>query len=255
MLAAQLTSPSATELKDFLASYLYSACHLVQIAGLCQVSYLGRALTTTDAGDGLVIVKQDGSLQVHGKSGYKPRNWQPRAEALHIEIEEAWVVLTAERTRPREIVRVTLIEPALVQALTFAHEGGFTLSGSEADMRDALQRHPDLIETGLSVLDAELPTEAGGIDLYARDGGGNYVVVELKRGKASHEAVQQLKRYVDVVAPIAPGPVRGILAAPAITRPAMASLGKLGLEFREITALPDLQEITATQPALFGSGS
>ena len=57
----------------------------------------------------------------------------------------------------------------------------------------------------------------GGIDLYARDAQGRFVVVELKRGRAGHEAVHQLSRYVEQVRTQVPGEVRGILAAPAAT--------------------------------------
>jgi len=45
--------------------------------------------------------------------------------------------------------------------------------------------------------------------------------------------------------------VRGVLAAPAVTAPALNRLGALGLEFREVTALPDLDE-APQQPGLFG---
>ena len=45
--------------------------------------------------------------------------------------------------------------------------------------------------------------------------------------------------------------VRGILAAPAVTAPALNRLGALGLEFREVTALP-LVESGPQQAGLFG---
>lgn len=122
-------------------------------------------------------------------------------------------------------------------------------------MQRKLARHPEVIEPGLSVLDREVPTDVGGIDLFARDARGVLVVVELKRAKASHEAVHQLSRYVESVRSATGETVRGILAAPSATAPALAQLGKLGLEFRELSALPDLDDGGPSQPQLFEVGA
>ena len=90
----------------------------------------------------------------------------------------------------------------------------------------------------------------GGIDLYARDAQGRFVVVELKRGKAGHEAVHQLGRYVQAVREQVPGTVRGILAAPDITVPALKVAQAAGLEYVKVEALPQVPE-EALQPTLF----
>jgi hypothetical protein len=123
--------------------------------------------------------------------------------------------------------------------------------GSEAEMQRALARHPDVIEPGLEVLQRELPTDVGGIDLFARDADGALVVVELKRSKANQEAVHQLSRYVESVRRLGSERVRGILAAPAVTAPALNQLGSLGLEYREVSALPLDDDGGDAQPSLF----
>jgi RecB family endonuclease NucS len=123
--------------------------------------------------------------------------------------------------------------------------------GSEAEMQASLASHPEIIEPGLTLVDLEMPTDVGGIDLLARDVDGALVVVELKRAKANHEAVHQLARYVQSVRTVWRGTVRGILAAPAVTAPALNRLGVLGLEFREVTALPDPERDAVVQEALF----
>jgi RecB family endonuclease NucS len=139
---------------------------------------------------------------------------------------------------------------ALAQALHLREEIAFVLRGSEAQMQAALARDPELIEPGLTVLERELPTDVGGIDLFARDRDGRLVVVELKRAKGTQEAVHQLARYVTSVRRFTGESVRGILAAPAITRPALAQLSAAGLEFVELTALPEIDE-GIDQPSLF----
>ena len=249
MLAAQIRDPDARQLMHFLHDHLGRG-RLVQVFAACEVAYQGRAASTAEAGDYLVMVKADGSLQVHAARGIKPLNGQPQVDDVRIFEEDGAAVLWAERMSPSEIVRIAFLAPSLAQALELGDKDGFVLMGSEAQMQRALATDPSLIEEGLELLDRELPLDVGGIDLYARDAVGRYVVVELKRGKASHEAVHQLSRYVERVRELVVGEVRGILAAPDATAPALAQLERLSLEFRRVTALPALDE-EDRQPGLF----
>jgi hypothetical protein len=138
----------------------------------CEVVYHGRAASVADAGDYVVMLKPDGSLQVHGYRGVKPVNWQPQTDDVWIGLDEGQPVLVAERRSPEELVRIVFLETALAQALELREGSGFVLMGSEAEMQRALARQPELIEPGLTVLDHELPTDVGGIDLFARDADG-----------------------------------------------------------------------------------
>lgn len=254
VLRALIRDPSPLELSEFLERHLRSGDCLVQVVGECEVFYQGRAASVAEAGDYLVMAKPDGSLQVHGHRGVKPVNWQPQSDDVRVEVEDESAVLYSERFTPSELVRVAFLAPVVAQALVLREATGFVLIGSESEMQQSLARSPELIEEGLTLLDRELPTEVGGIDLYARDRDGNLVVVELKRGKAGQEAVHQLCRYVERVRELTGLPVRGVLAAPSITAPALEQLQRLDLEFSEVTALPDAvaQEI---QPSLFGQPS
>lgn len=259
MLRGSLLDPSPEELATFLAEMLAERDALVQIAGEFEVFYQGRAASVAEAGDYLLLIKPDGSVQVHSARGVKPVNWQPKTDDLRVVIEDGYTVLLAERFTPPELLRVGFLVPVVAQALALREGGNFVLLGSEAEMQAALAADPEIIEAGLTLVDIELPTDVGGIDLMARDSEGRLVVVELKRGKANHEAVHQLSRYVDSVrtllasgraGPPAPA-VRGILAAPAVTVPALNRLGALGLEFREVTAVAPADAPEPAQPGLF----
>ena len=250
MLLDALEHPSDDALVSFLNEHLRTRTALVQVFGTCEVSYVGRAASFADAGDLLVMVKPDGSLQVHRDRGVKPVNWQPRVDDLWVGLDEGQAVLVAERRTPEEMLRVVFLEVALAQALHLSAEVSLVLQGTEAQMQASLARAPEVIEVGLRVLDRELPTEVGGIDLFARDRDGRLVVVELKRGKANHAAVHQLQRYVQAVTRITGEPVRGILAAPTITKPALLVLSNLSLEYVAVAALPSFEPDTA-QPGLF----
>lgn len=250
MIRGQLLDPAPADLVAFLNAHLKTGGGLIQIAGEAEVTYHGRAASTAEAGNYLLILKKDGSLQIHAPTGVKPMNWQPKTDAVTAQVEDGYAVLTATRKSPAETVRVTLITTSLAQVLAIHDEAGFILAGSEAQMQATLARHPDLIEPGLTILDRELLSGVGDMDLYARDARGRLCVIELKRAKATQEAVHQLSRYVDAVRGQVSGDVRGILAAPSVSRPAAMTMERLGLEFKAIHALPTAQESTA-QGSLF----
>lgn len=251
MIREHLVAPDAEALLSFLREQLREPERFLQVAGAMEVFYYGRAASTADAGDYLLLLKPDGSLQVHAARGIKPLNWQPKTDDIHLEMDDGRVVLVAERASPRELVRVVFLDTALAVSLAPRLEGGFVLQGSEAEMQRVLATDPSLIEEGLEVLDVELPVGVGGVDLYARDSAGRLVVVELKRGRATHEAVHQLERYVLRVREQTGAVVRGILAAPEVTAPARTRLVELGLEFHELLALPAPNEEPPGQPGLF----
>ena len=252
MIREQLLKPDPSALAAFITRHARTGDCLVQIAGEAEVTYAGRAASTAEAGTYLLLLKRDGSLQIHHPTGIKPMNWQPRTDSVTASVQDAYCVLTASRRGPAETVTVVMLDIHLAQALELQDQAGFTLAGSEAQLQATLARHPELIEPGLEVLDRELVSGAGNIDLYAQDAEGRYVVVELKRGKATQEAVYQLSRYVEAVRKTLPvtARVRGILASPSISLPAAMTLEKLNLEFRELHTLPTAQE-HAAQPNLF----
>lgn len=72
---------------------------------------------------------------------------------------------------------------------------------SEAEIRDYLADHLDLIEPGLTLIKKEeyLPNDhgaAGFIDIFARSASGSFVVIEIKRSDAAaRQSVQELSKY------------------------------------------------------------
>lgn len=95
----------------------------------------------------------------------------------------------------------------------------FTL---EKQIEDFLESDVSIIEAGLTLFESEgrrgrqYPTDVGIIDLLCRRPNGDFVVVELKRGRASDSVVGQISRYMGWVKQhIAEGQnVYGIILAP-----------------------------------------
>jgi hypothetical protein len=85
----------------------------------------------------------------------------------------------------------------------------------ERDLQHALRANISQLEPGLTIIDGgnEKSTEAGKIDITARDEKGNIVVIELKAGKANPEVIAQTLSYMGSITKVEEKPVRGILVA------------------------------------------
>lgn len=76
---------------------------------------------------------------------------------------------------------------------------------TEAQIRDHISNHLDLIEPGLTLIDTEfhLPNiqgASGFLDIFARDATGRLVIIEIKRtDAAAREAIQELYKYVPLL--------------------------------------------------------
>src|SRR5699024_3511561 len=111
---------------------------VLQILSQAEVVYSGRAASTADAGDLLVILKGDGSLQVQSQRGVRPVNWQPQTDLIEAFVEDGSALLVSERHSPLELVRVLFLQPHLAQAFRMEELTGFVLMGSEREMQEAL---------------------------------------------------------------------------------------------------------------------
>ncbi len=221
-----------SEAVDILRNALESRAWLVFWAH-CSAEYEGRSASKLAPGDVLVIVKQDRSVIVHGPKGFKPLNWQPDASSISVTINEDQLVFRAVRRSLREVLTLRCPVVYGITYSTGAVEGEFYMYVSEAEIRDFIAENPSEIEDGLEVIRIERPVEPGFVDLYARDSQGKIVVLEIKRVKASEEAVRQLLRYVDYFKRKGVN-VRGILVAPDFTEAAIRLLEEAGLEYKRV---------------------
>jgi len=127
---------------------------------------------------------------------------------------------------------------------------GLAKDGVEAELQRLLADAPFVLEEGLSVLRREYPTDLGPVDLLCRDPSGQVVAVEVKR-RGEIDGVEQLTRYLERLnRDPALAPVRGILAAQAITPQARTLAAARGLTCVEVD-YDALREVEGNAPRLF----
>ena len=224
--------PTLSDAADFLEK-AFRGRNLALVIGTCRVDYEGRASSTLESGERILVVKEDGSVLVHRPTGYEPVNWQPPKCLMTVRVEnDGGVVVTASRPQPKETVSVEFSDITLLATGTLVDSGEFALHVTELQMKQALLTAPDLVEVGLKPLQQEKSLgDAGFTDIFAEDKNGNLVVVEIKRNAATKDAVTQLQRYLDTLRKRINRPIRGILAAPELRKSAQPLLERLSLEF------------------------
>ena len=228
-----LTNPKLTEAAAIIEKAFVQRRTLI-VAGKCQVRYSGRAKSTLEPGERILIIKEDGSLLVHRPVGYEPVNWQPPGSVFHVQTKADEIEVHAVRQKPRESVRVTFEEVFMVSALSLTDSGEFSLYASEQDMHKAILLKPALLEEGFKPISYEKKVEPGFVDVYGVDKNGRLVVVEVKRKTAGKEAVLQLAKYIDAIKSKADRELRGVLVAPSLGRDVQRLLVTLGLEFKAL---------------------
>ncbi len=228
-----LTNPKLTEAAAAIERALAQRRTII-VAGECKVLYSGRAKSTLEPGERILIIKEDGSLLVHRPVGYEPVNWQPAGSVFHVQTKADAVEVHAVRQKPRENVRVLFYEVFMVSALSLNDSGEFSLYASEKEMHRAILRKPSLLEEGFTPISYEKKVEPGFVDVYGVDKNGNLVVVEVKRKTAGKEAVLQLAKYIDAIKGKADRELRGVLVAPSLGKDVQRLLVTLGLEFKAL---------------------
>ncbi len=204
------------------------------VAGNCHVHYSGRANSTLEPGERLLIIKEDGSLLVHRPTGYEPVNWQPAGSVFHIQTKPTDLEIHGIRQKPRENVRVTFSSIFMVSTLNLTDSGEFLLHATEDDMHRAILLKPDLLEEGFKPISWEKHVEPGFVDIYGEDKNGKLVIVEVKRKTASKEAALQLAKYIEPIKAKVNREVRAVLAAPSLGKDVQRVLVTLGLEFKAL---------------------
>jgi RecB family endonuclease NucS len=228
-----LVAPTVQEAENAVKEAVSQRKTLI-VVGRCWVHYVGRAKSKLEPGERILVIKADGSLLVHRSVGYEPVNWQPPGCIFHAQGKDGVLEIHAVRHKLAESVKVSFDMIQLVASLALEDVGEFSLYASEEDMQKAILLKPSLLEEGFKPVSYEKKVQPGFVDVYGEDKNGKLVVVEVKRKTAGKEAALQLAKYIDAVRNRADREVRGILAAPSLSKDVQRMLVTLGLEFRAL---------------------
>jgi endonuclease len=178
----------------------------------CSVDYVGRLTAHLPEAMRLILVKADGSVQIHSDGGsYKPLNWMsPPCKVT--EEEGRWSVTG----KGGETLTITISEVISDTSADLGTEPGLVKDGVEAHLQELLAAQLDLLGDGWRLVRREYPTPIGPVDIMCRDAAGHSVAIEIKR-RGEIDGVEQLTRYLDLLNrdPLL-APVHGVFAAQEI---------------------------------------
>ena len=84
------------------------------------------------------------------------------------------------------------------------------------------------------MINYEKKVTPGFIDVFGMDSMGRFVVVEIKRRTADRAAAMQLMKYLEVIRGEQVENVRGIIAAPRLSRGVQKLLATFNIEFKTL---------------------
>lgn len=229
-----LESPSLEEAEKAIKGGV-SAHRTIIMAGECTVDYSGRASSRLGPGERVVLLKTDGSALVHRPKDYGPVNWQPPGSLFRTRLIEGCLAVRVYRRKENESMEIIYTKLSLVAVLDLSDAAEFSLYATEKDMQEAILFRPELLEEGFRPMSKELPVDPGFIDIIGYDRENRLTVVEIKRVKATKDAVNQLRKYMEVIDMDAQRPVRAILVAPELAKGTEKLLKSYGFEFKPLS--------------------
>ena len=212
----------------------------------CSVEYVGRLEAQLPSAVRLLVVKADGSIQIHADGGaYKPLNWMNPPSVISEETGQ-WVV----RSPKGEILTILIEEILADHRYDMGVDPGLRKDGVEAHLQELLAANPDAVGAGLRLVRREYPTDIGPVDLLCRDAEGHAVAVEIKR-RGEIDGVEQLARYLERL-DLDPSlrPVRGVFVAQQIKPQAKVLAAARGIAWVEVD-YDDLRGRERDQLSLF----
>jgi RecB family endonuclease NucS len=205
---------------------------MLVLVGDCYVEYFGRAASKLLKGKRMLLIKADKSFAIHQNKYLRPINYMMNAEInASFNSQESCLEVIAQKLKPKEKIKVKFYSIDFIKSFALEDIEDLRLFGSEEELSTQLLEDLSFIEQGLKPFKEEVPFRKGVIDILAEDINGNIVVIEVKRRKATLDAVSQLYRYKEQLSKIKKKNVRGLLLAPDITSNALKMLEDYGLEF------------------------
>jgi len=199
---------------------------------LCDVIYDGRAYSTLERGNYLIIYKPDGSLLIHGSSKSTPRNYQSVGSKVDLHFKNGGGGVLVSNNN-NETITINIHHVIFIEHLHKWSDNDIIISKTEKELSEKLITNwSKYIKGDFVSITREFKTSLGPVDIVGIEANNTHHVVEVKRRKASISGCTQLKRYIDSLSEHVP--VLGYLASPSISATAFEYLKKLNFTWIEI---------------------
>ena len=193
-----------------------------------EVFYEGRATSTLEVGNYLIIHKTDGALLIEAATKTTPRNYQGPGAIL----SQCGHILISKRKN--ETITIVIHKLHNIKYLTNWSSAEIIITRTEKDLVNKLIANwSDYISGDFVLIQTEFPTLLGPVDIVGVDTEGTHHVVEVKRKNISVPHVGQLSRYVSAIYDTGER-VIGYIAAPNIGKRALAYCGSSGFNYIKI---------------------
>lgn len=223
----------------------------VIIGCTCEVWYSGRAESHLPLGDRIVIIKEDNALLIHQPTGNNPINYMKPGSRHSMLHEHGALFLNSRNLGQKEFLDARIEKIHFFSSAKLEDGQSIQVTGTEEDMSDMIYSNPEVIEKGFKAVSREEQTRYGFIDVLGVDKNEVLTAVECKRTCADHNAVMQLRRYVEKLkASKGIDNVRGVIAAPKITLNALKMLTDWGFSFVAVSPPKYLERFNKTQKTL-----
>lgn len=174
------------------------------IQATCTVDYKGRGETHLEQGERVILIKDDGSVLIHGNTGLKPLNYMGARPKVHItENNTPNTPHTIQATSKHETILITLIKTTTDTTIKMTNNTNNTLQrhGTEKQLQEHLANPTNFkkLFPNYEFATREFQTGNGPVDLLGINNTTNScALIEIKR-KARPKDTYQVIRYKEAI--------------------------------------------------------
>jgi len=206
-------------------------CEAFAIFADAEVVYDGRASSTLERGNYLIIKKEDGSLMVHGANHVPALNYMSSGTTVEVDGDTIIAIRRSETIR----IKIHKLHNTLLLPDWSAHK--IKIRKTEAELVEKIINNPEeYLGPGSYTAHREYQTTAGPIDIIMVYGNTIYVI-EAKRKKVTLKDCYQDQRYLDALAKssdFSGCEMVGCLAGPDISANALSHCSDNGFRYLRV---------------------
>lgn len=192
----------------------------------CTVEYDGRAYSTLEAGNYLIIYKEDQSLMIHGNTKVTPLNYQSSKTKLEIETNKL------KFTRKKEIIIITINQILQLTYLENWSSNQIKISRTEQELTNKIITNANNYFKNITKIETEHQTSHGPIDILIINETHN--IIEVKRNKITLNNCYQLQKYLNYFK-TTNIQHKGYLAGPKIAKNATKYINENNIGYIQVT--------------------